>query len=76
MGHFEPLCCQMMITIENSKKLLMYPLPSPGIKIFKISPKMRHFGGKKIEKVVNQVKLAIPSQSEPHFGEKMEKPEK
>ena len=42
-------------------------LPPPGMKIFEISPKMRHFGGKKMGTVVNWVKLAIPSQSEPHF---------
>ena len=27
----------------------------------------------KMGKVVNQVKLTIPSQSQPHFGEKIEK---
>ena len=47
------------------------PPPSPPeMKIFEISPKMRCFGGKRWGNVVNQVKLTIPSQSQPHFGGK------
>ena len=33
---------------------------------------LSHFGGKRLEKVANWVKLAIPSHSEPHGGKRME----
>ena len=44
--------------------------PPAKMQIFEISPKMRCFGGKKMGKVVNRVKLAIWSEFEPHFGGK------
>ena len=37
------------MSVTYSKNLLMYPLPK--MKIFEISPKMRHFGGKRWEKL-------------------------
>ena len=60
-----------MKKLENSKNLLMY-LPLE-MKIFEISPKNEMLWWQKMGKVVNQVKLTIPSQSQPYFGEKMEK---
>ena len=47
----------------------MYPSPLK-MKIFEISPKNETLWWQKMGKVVNQVKLAIQSQSEPHFGGK------
>ena len=41
-----------MISATYSKNLLMYPPPhQPEMKIFGVSPEMRHFGGKRWEKL-------------------------
>ena len=37
-------------SVTYSKNLLMYPPTPPEMKNFEISPKMRHFGGKKWER--------------------------
>ena len=66
--HFELLWCEVIWKSWKTPKNCR--CTSPRTKIFEISPKMRHFGGKKMGKVVNEVKLAIPSQSEPDFGGK------
>ena len=47
----------------------MYLLPQE-VQIFEISDEMRCFGGKRWGKVVNCMKMAIPNESEPHYGEK------
>ena len=47
----------------------MYLLPQE-MQIFEISNEIRCFGGKGRGKVVNCMKMAIPNESEPHYGEK------
>ena len=47
----------------------MYP-PPPGTNFFFDFSKNEMLWWQKMGKVVNWVKLAIPSQSEPHFGGK------
>ena len=66
------LSCFSVKLFEKVEKLKTFAdvPPHQGMKIFEISSKMRRFGGKKMGKVVNWVKLAIPSQCEPHFGRK------
>ena len=47
----------------------MYLLPQE-MQIFEISDEMRCFGGKRREKVVNCMKMAILNESESHYGDK------
>ena len=55
-----------MKKLENSKNLLMYP-PTRN-KNFGDFSRNETLWWQKMEKVVNWVKLTIPSQSQPHFG--------
>ena len=57
--------------LENSKNLPMYPPPRN--ENFWDFSKNEMLWWQKMGKVVNQVKLTIPSQSQPHLGEKIEK---
>ena len=54
--------------LENSKNLPMYPPPRN--ENFWDFSKNEMLWWQKMGKVVNQVKLTIPSQSQPHFGGK------
>ena len=67
------LCHIRLKRFEKVGKLKkLADVPPPKTKIFEISPKMRHLVAKD-GKVVNQVKLTIQSQSQPHLGQNIEK---
>ena len=67
VGHVEPLWLETIQKVANLRKLANVPPPNENFWDFSINEML---WWQKMGKVVNRVKLAILSQSEPHFGGK------